>query len=93
MQQFLERIVKIILPRVRDFRGISPKSVDGQGNLSFGIKETSIFPEVSQEISKTPFGIQVTVVPKKVKRKEDAMEIYKEIGIPFARQEQKKKHG
>lgn len=91
MNQFLERIIKIILPRVRDFRGISKKSVDARGNLSFGIKETSIFPEVSQEITKVPFGIQITVVPKRVKGKEEAMEIYKEIGIPFSKEKEGKK--
>ncbi|MBI2025070.1 MAG: 50S ribosomal protein L5 [Candidatus Harrisonbacteria bacterium] len=83
MVDFLERIVKVVLPRVRDFRGIDPKNIDNRGNLSFGIKENVVFPEISQDMAKINFGIEVTIVPKSEKNKKEAVGFYKELGIPF----------
>ena len=82
MQQFLERLNKIALARVRDFRGISLNSVDKNGNLTIGIKEHTIFPEISPEASRYDFGLEVTVVPKN-KGREKAIELYRELGIPL----------
>ncbi len=83
MADFLNRFVKVVLPRIRDFRGINLSSVDGQGNLSIGIRESVVFPEVNPEISKASFGVQVTVVPRNIKSKEDAMALYRAIGLPL----------
>lgn len=82
MQQFLERLTKIALARVRDFRGVDLKSVDKNGNLTIGIKEQTVFPEISPETSRYDFGLEITVVPK-FRNREGAVDLYKSIGIPF----------
>ena len=82
MKDFLDRLVAIVLPRVRDFRGIDPKNVDQNGNLSIGIKEHVAFPEIVPENSKVDFGLQATIVPK-MRGRENAMAIYEALGIPF----------
>jgi large subunit ribosomal protein L5 len=82
MELFLKKVINIVLPRVRDFRGIDAKGVDKNGNLTIGLKEHLVFPEVSPETSKVGFGLQLTIVPK-VQKRAEAMELYKEIGIPF----------
>ena len=82
MKDFLERLVNIVLPRVRDFRGIDPKSMDNIGNLTIGFKDYSVFPEVILDISRVNFGLEVTIVPK-IQTKEKAVELYKTLGIPF----------
>lgn len=84
MQSFFRKFVKVVLPRLRDFRGISQKSLDSKGNLTIGIKEHWTFPEVSPETSKVNFGLEVTMVPK-VRNRERAVALYKELGIPFAK--------
>ena len=88
MEEFLNKVSKVVLPRVRDFRGLNPNNVDKGGNLSFGIRDHLVFPEIVPEHSKTNFGIEITVVPKskEVPNREEAMQLYKSIGIPFARQ-------
>ncbi|OGY65046.1 MAG: 50S ribosomal protein L5 [Candidatus Harrisonbacteria bacterium RIFCSPHIGHO2_12_FULL_48_16] len=91
MIQFLNKVTKVVLPRVRDFRGISPKSIDQRGNLSFGIKDHLVFPEIAPENSKTNFGVEITVVPKNLKSREAAAEFYKQLGIPMQKAAQK--HG
>ncbi len=82
MESFLKKVTNIVLPRVRDFRGIDLKVVDQNGNLTIGLKEHLVFPEVSPETSKVGFGLQMTIVPK-VQKRASAMEIYKAIGVPF----------
>ncbi len=89
MMQFLNKITKVVLPRVRDFRGISPKGIDGRGNLSFGIKDHLVFPEIVPENSKVSFGVEITVVPKHLNTREKAVEFYKQIGIPMQKIVQK----
>jgi len=86
VQQFLEKVINVVLPRVRDFRGLDAKSVDGSGNLTFGFREHIVFPEINPEKSNVNFGIQMTVVPKNVKSREEALELYKKIGVPFKRE-------
>ena len=93
MAQFLDKVMKVVLPRVRDFRGLNPSNVDSRGNLNFGIKDHSVFPEISQEASKVNFGLEITVVPSAIESREKAMELYKEIGVPFAKELKTKKHG
>ena len=62
MYEFLDRLVTIALPRVRDFRGVNPKSFDGKGNYSLGLKEQYIFPEIEYDTVDSPRGLDVTIV-------------------------------
>lgn len=86
MFEFLSRLINVALPRTRDFRGLSPKSVDQGGNLTIGIKEHIIFPETSGEDIKRIFGLEVTVVSSAKKRKE-ALELFKLLGFPIKKEE------
>jgi large subunit ribosomal protein L5 len=82
MWHFLEKLIHVTLPRVRDFRGISAKLVDKQGNLSMGFKEYIAFPEIrSDEIEKL-HGVQVTV-NSTAKSREEGLELFKLMGFPF----------
>lgn len=91
---FLSKVLKVVLPRVRDFQGISMKNVDIYGNFNFGLKDHLVFTEVTPETSKVGFGLEITIVPKNMKNREEAVEFYKKIGVPFMKQEPiKKKHG
>lgn len=83
MADFLNKFINAVLPRVRDFRGIDLKSVDKNGNLSVGIKEHWVFPEIIQETSKANFGLEVTIVPRFAKNKEEAIKLYRGLGIPL----------
>ncbi len=83
-EAFLRKVIAIVFPRVRDFRGIDPKSIDGSGNLAIGFKDQLVFPEMSAEASKASFGLQMIIVPK-IQKKEKALELYKEMGIQFKR--------
>ncbi len=91
MQQFLEKVMRVVLPRVRDFRGLPNRNVDSHGNLNFGLKDSSVFPEMAQDATKVSFGLEITVVPKLNKNREKMVELYKEIGVPFSKEEIKKK--
>ena len=82
MEAFLQKLIHVVLPRVRDFRGLDKKAVDEHGNLTIGVKENIVFPEISAEISRVSFGMEITIVPKLQKR-ESALEIYAEMGVPF----------
>ena len=82
MYEFLERLVSVALPRVRDFRGISDKSFDGRGNYTLGIKEQIIFPEINvDKISKVK-GLDVTFVTS-AKTDKEAYELLSAFGVPF----------
>jgi large subunit ribosomal protein L5 len=81
-RDFVERLVNIVLPRVRDFRGLPLKNVDAGGNLTIGIREHTVFPEISPEHVKVNFGLQVTIVPS-LRDREKALELYKELKIPL----------
>src|SRR4030042_4098538 len=82
MWQFLERLVNIALPRTRDFQGLEEKSIDGRGNLNIGIKEHTIFPEISAEKVKNIFGLQITVVTNARSQKE-GIALFKALGFPI----------
>ncbi|MDD5547430.1 MAG: 50S ribosomal protein L5 [Candidatus Pacebacteria bacterium] len=82
MDGFFKKFFNIVLPRVRDFRGIDSNSVDKNGNLSIGLKDYLVFPEVSAEIAKINFGLEITLVPA-IKKRESAMALYKKLGVPF----------
>jgi len=82
MYDFLERLIHIALPRSRDFNGIDPKKVDGRGNLTIGIKEHIIFPEVSPERAKQIFGLEIAVVTT-AKTKKEGLELLRLLGFPI----------
>jgi large subunit ribosomal protein L5 len=82
MYDFIERLVLIALPRIRDFRGFSIKNFDGNGNLSFGIKEQIIFPEIDYDKIDKVRGLDITIVTTASDNKE-AMELLKGFHIPF----------
>ncbi len=91
MQQFIEKVINIVLPRIRDFRGISKNSIDQQGSLTFGVREHIVFPEIILEKAKVSFGIEMTLVPKQVMKKAQALEFYTKLGIPFEKEAKEKK--
>lgn len=82
MYDFLDRLIAIGLPRSKDFRGINSKNFDKMGNLNFGIKESSIFPEINYENIKDIFGLEVTVVTT-AKNREKGVELLKQMGFPI----------
>ncbi len=82
MYDFLDKLIHIALPRTRDFRGLSAKAIDDMGNITIGIKETSIFPETSDEDLKDVFGFAVTVVTT-AKTKKEAEAFLRQIGVPL----------
>lgn len=82
MFDFLQKLINVALPRVRDFRGLDPKSIDEAGNFSIGFKEHIAFPEASDEDIRSTFGLNVTIVTS-AKKKEETMELLRLIGIPL----------
>jgi len=82
MYDFLDRLVNIVLPRVRDFRGVSPQAFDGRGNYSLGIKEQTIFPEIEYDKIDKIRGLEVVIVTS-AKTDEEARELLKSMGMPF----------
>lgn len=82
MKDFLDRLVKIALPRVRDFKGIDLKNVDQYGNLTIGLKENVVFPEINPELLRFDFGLQISIVSN-AKTREEAIELFRLLGIPL----------
>ncbi len=82
MYEFFDRLVNVALPRVRDFRGISPKSFDGRGNFSVGLKEQIIFPEIDYDKIDKVRGMNVSIVTS-AKTDEEARQLLKLMGLPF----------
>ena len=82
MWEFLDRLVSIALPRIRDFRGLSPASFDGRGNYSIGIREQIIFPEVDYDDVETVRGLDVTITTS-ADTDEEAFALLRELGLPF----------
>ena len=82
MYDFISRLINVALPRTRDFRGISAKSLDKNNNLTIGVKEHIVFPEVSGEEIKNIFGFEISLVIK-AKNKDEAMALYKAMGFPI----------
>jgi large subunit ribosomal protein L5 len=83
MYEFLDRLVNIALPRVRDFRGVSAKSFDGRGNYALGLKEQLVFPEVDYDKVDTVRGMDVVIVTT-AKTDEEAKALLKGFNMPFA---------
>jgi len=84
MYDFLDKLISIALPRVRDFRGVPRTSFDNQGNYTLGIKEQIIFPEIDYDKVKKIRGMDITIVTTTT-NKEDAFELIKKMGMPFAK--------
>ncbi|HEY5751717.1 MAG TPA: 50S ribosomal protein L5 [Chthoniobacterales bacterium] len=82
MYEFLERLIRTALPRIRDFRGISPRAFDGNGNYTLGVIDQSIFPEVELDKVKRNIGFDVTIVTT-AKTNEEAKALLTELGVPF----------
>lgn len=83
MYEFVDRLLNVALPRVRDFRGVSPKSFDGRGNYSLGLKEQLIFPEIEYDKIDKLRGLEV-VFATTAKTDEEGRELLKLLGMPFA---------
>jgi large subunit ribosomal protein L5 len=83
MYEFLERLIKMALPRIRDFRGISAKAFDGRGNYTLGVQDQSIFPEVELDKIKRNVGFDITIVTT-AKTNEEAKALLTELGVPFS---------
>jgi large subunit ribosomal protein L5 len=84
MYEFLDRLINIAIPRIRDFRGVSDRSFDGHGNYSLGIREQIIFPEIDYDKIEKIRGMNITFVTT-AKTDEEAMELLKGFGFPFRR--------
>ncbi len=82
MYEFLDRLVNVALPRVRDFRGVSPKAFDGRGNYTLGIKEQLIFPEIDYDKIDKVRGMDIIVVTT-ANTDEEARELLRSFGMPF----------
>ncbi len=82
MYEFLHKLVHIVLPRVRDFKGVSPKSFDGRGNYTLGLKEQIIFPEIEYDKIDKARGMNITVTTT-AKTDEEGFELLKLMGMPF----------
>ncbi len=82
MYSFLERLINLALPRIRDFRGISPKSFDGRGNYSLGVKEQLIFPEIDYDTIDQIRGFDISIVTT-ANTDEEGRALLKEMGMPF----------
>lgn len=82
MYDFLDRLIHIVLPRSRDFRGLPEKNIDRNGNLNVGIKEQIIFPEISAENTRNIFGFEISVTTT-AKTKEEGKELFKLLGFPI----------
>lgn len=82
MYEFLDRLINLALPRIRDFRGVNPKSFDGNGNYSMGLTEQLVFPEVDPDKVHFTQGMDITVVTS-TRSDEEARELLKQFGMPF----------
>lgn len=82
MWEFIDRLVSVAIPRIKDFRGLNPRSFDKNGNFSMGVTEKAIFPEINQAKMEYKQGMDITVVTT-AQTKEEALDLLKSIGFPF----------
>jgi large subunit ribosomal protein L5 len=87
MWEFLDRLVSIALPRIRDFRGLSPRSFDGRGNYSLGIREQIIFPEIDYDSIASIRGLDVAITTT-AENNEQGLALLRALGMPFAQQQE-----
>src|SRR4051812_30115964 len=83
MYEFMDRLISIALPRIRDFRGVNPKSFDGHGNYSLGLSEQQVFPEIDPDKVTFAQGMDVTFVTGGAKSDDEARELLRAFGMPF----------
>ncbi|HZL73222.1 MAG TPA: 50S ribosomal protein L5 [Planctomycetota bacterium] len=88
--EFLDRLISIVIPRIRDFRGLSPKAFDESGNYNLGISEQVVFPEINLDKVEFVQGMNITIGVRARKR-EDSFELLKRLGVPFRTQETEEK--
>lgn len=86
MYDFIEKLTKMIFPRIRDFRGLSKKSIDERGNYTIGLREVIVFPEVNPDDINKIHGMEITIVTT-AKTKEEGYVLLKELGFPFKKEE------
>jgi large subunit ribosomal protein L5 len=84
MYEFLERLIQVVLPRVRDFRGVPARSFDGRGNYSLGLEEQTLFPEINPDKVKRVQGMDITFVTT-ARNNEEGRELLQHLGMPFAK--------
>ena len=89
MYEFLDRLVSIALPRIRDFRGLNPGSFDGRGNYSLGVREQIIFPEIDYDSVASIRGLDVTITTSAQTTDEQALALLRGLGLPFAADERR----
>jgi large subunit ribosomal protein L5 len=89
MYEFLDRLVSVALPRIRDFRGLSPESFDGRGNYSLGVREQIIFPEIDYDSVAQIRGLDVTITTSAGTTDEQAFALLRGLGLPFAADDRK----
>jgi large subunit ribosomal protein L5 len=82
MYEFLERLIHLAMPRVRDFRGLSTKGFDGSGNYNYGLSEQLVFPEIDPETVTKPQGMNITMVTSATTN-EEGLALLKAFGMPF----------
>jgi len=87
MYEFLDRLVSVALPRIRDFRGLSPRSFDGRGNYSLGVREQVIFPEIDYDAVQSVRGFDITITTT-AETDEHALALLSALGLPFVRTDQ-----
>ncbi len=85
MYDFLQKLICVVLPRIRDFRGVSPKSFDGRGNYTLGLKEQSLFPEIKYEDVDLVKGMNVSVITT-AQTDDEGRALLAELGMPFKKQ-------
>jgi large subunit ribosomal protein L5 len=90
MYEFLDRLITIAMPRIRDFRGLNPKSFDGRGNYAMGLKEQIVFPEISYDQIEKVRGMDV-IVTTTAKTDDEARELLRLFGFPFPQEDEAKK--
>lgn len=84
MFDFMEKLIHVTMPRVRDFRGIPESAVDQNGNMNLGFKEHIVFPEIKSDEVEKIHGLQVTIVTT-ANNKEEGLELFKQLGFPFSK--------
>ncbi|MEZ6056407.1 MAG: hypothetical protein R3C01_06855 [Planctomycetaceae bacterium] len=82
MYEFLDRLISVVLPRVRDFRGLNAKAFDGRGNYSLGLTEQTVFPEINADSVKNRQGMNIAIVTTATTNDEARM-LLKQFGMPF----------
>jgi large subunit ribosomal protein L5 len=87
MYEFLDRLISLAIPRVRDFRGLNPKAFDGNGNYSLGLSEQLVFPELNPDKFLRPQGLNVTLVVAGTRSDDESRELLRGFGMPFKTEE------